>query len=149
MLKKEREQSRRLRVQVEISVVPFKHKYLQQVIELHKSQNYMGIEQICMGNLPKIGYVALMGSQPIACGFLRRVEGGFAQIDTLASNGYFGSNIRHDGINKVVDSLISEAKRLKLRGIISLTRDAGILKRAVDLGFHINDQAIIAISLKE
>jgi hypothetical protein len=109
----------------------------------------MGIEQISMKNLPKIGYIALLGAQPIACGFLRMVEGGFAQIDTLASNAHYGSQIRHEGVKQVVDSLVNESKRLKLRGIISLTKDVSTIGRAKALGFHVVDQTVIALPLKE
>lgn len=136
-------------MRAEISIVPFKHKYLQLIIDLHNSQNYMGIEQISMKNLPKIGYIALLGTQPVACGFLRRVEGGFAQIDTLASNAHYGSQIRHEGVKQVVDSLVNESKRLKLRGIISLTKDISTIGRAKALGFHVVDQTVIALPLKE
>ena len=136
-------------MQVEISVQPFRFKLLPMVMELHESQKYMGIEQITMKNLPKIGYVAVMGGHPIACGFLRRVEGGFAQIDTLASNAHFGSKIRNDGITTVVAALIQEAKDLKLRGIISITRDEGILKRAQSMGFHVVEHKVIALPLQE
>jgi hypothetical protein len=117
------------------------------IIELHNSQNYMSIEQITMQNLPRIGYVAIMGGHPIACGFLRRVEGGFAQIDTLASNAFFGSKIRNDGITLIVDELINEAKRLKLRGIISMTNDQGVMTRAKAIGFHEVQQSIIALPI--
>ncbi len=101
-----------------------------------------------MKMLPKIGYITLMNKQPIAAGFLRRVEGGFGQMDTLVSNPYFGSQIRHIGINKVVDLLIDEAKTLKLHGVIGFTPDAGILKRAIDRGFHTVEQVFIALPLR-
>lgn len=99
-----------------------------------------------MKSLPKIGYIALLNNQPIAAGFLRRVEGGYAQIDTLLSNPYFGSMIRHDGITKVVNNLLEDAKDLELKGIIAFTSDAGVIKRAKDIGFHVVDQVILAIA---
>lgn len=132
----------------EVSIVPFKYKHLPLLHEMLKSQNYLGICYIEMKTLPKIGFIALLNNQPIAAGFLRRVEGGFAQIDTLASNAYFGSQIRHAGVSKVVDSLIEEAKHLKLRGIISVSSDTGTLKRAIDLGFKaLDDQKVIVLPL--
>lgn len=102
-----------------------------------------------MKTLPKIGYIVLLNKQPIAAGFLRRVEPTFAQIDTLCSNAYFGSQIRHIGITKVVDALISDAKSLKLDGILALTEDEGTINRALSLGFHIVDQKVIGLPLKE
>lgn len=89
-----------------------------------------------------------MNKQPIAAGFLRRVEGGYAQIDTLVSNPYFGSKIRHEGIDKVVKSLIEDAKNLKLLGIIAFTSDNGVLSRASDMGFFtLDDQKLIGLRL--
>lgn len=134
-------------MQIEINLVPFKHKNLPQLLELLESNKYPSVEQIEMKTLPKIGYLALMGGHPIACGFLRRVEGNFAQIDTLTSNKHFGSKIRHEGIAKVVDALLLEAKVLKLSGIIALSSDQGVLDRAKDLGFHTVDQTVIALKL--
>lgn len=111
------------------------------------SQKYEGICNITMRTLPKIGYIATLNDQPVAAGFLRRLEPCFAQIDTLTSNAYFGSKIRHEGIKLVVDTLIEEAKSLKLQGIISHTADEGILQRAKDLGFHVVPQIIIALPI--
>lgn len=131
-----------------IDIVPFRYKLLPALIELHESQKYMDIACITMKTLPKTGYMALMGGHPIAAGFLRRVEPCFAQLDTLVSNAHFGSNIRHEGVKAVVDALLLEAKRLKLEGLIATTHDAGVLKRAEELGFHVVNQKVIALALK-
>ncbi len=114
-----------------------------------ESQKYPDLHNIQYKTLPKIGYVATLGKQPIAVGFLRRVEPCFAQIDTLATNAYAGSILRHEGISKVVDALINEAKSLKLKGIIAHTQDSGTLVRAKAIGFHVVPQTIIALSLQE
>lgn len=131
----------------EVSVIPFRFKYLSTLHELLDSNDYLNISEVNMKTLPKIGYIALLGGHPIAAGFLRKVEGGYAQIDTLTSNAHFGSQVRHMGINKVLDSLITDAKDLKLRGIISFTADTSIVKRAEDMGFHVVGQTIIALRL--
>lgn len=111
------------------------------------SNNYKHISDVEMKTLPKIGYIALLNDQPIAAGFLRRLEPCYAQIDTLISNKYFGSQIRHIGIQKVVDSLIQDAKDLNLDGIIAFTGDEGILNRASALGFNIVEQKILALPI--
>ena len=134
---------------VEINVTPFKFKHLESLISLLKSQNYPDIHNIQMRTLPKVGYIAFCGKEPIACGFLRRLEPCFAQIDTLVSNGFMGSVIRHEGIKIVVENLIEDAKRLKLEGIIAHTMDNGTLKRAESIGFKVVPQTIIALSLQE
>lgn len=91
--------------------------------------------------------MALLNGHPIAAGFLRRVEGNVAQLDCLTSNKHFGSIIRHQGIKLIVDTLINEAKALKLDGIIATTSDQGILKRAKELGFKVIPQTVIALKL--
>lgn len=131
----------------EISIVPFKYKYFPQLIEILQDRNFPNIEQVSMKSLPRIGYMALLHNQPIAAGFLRRVEGGYAQMDTLCSNPYFGSKIRHEAIHKVVSSLIEEAKDLKLLGIIAFTTDESVINRAKDLGFQVVSAQLISLPL--
>lgn len=108
-------------------------------------REYLGISTVNMQTLPKIGYIALLNKQPIAAGFLRRVEGGYAQLDTLVSNPYYGSLIRHEGIDKVVKALIDDAKDLKLHGIIAFSSDSGVLSRAETLGFTQINQSLIVL----
>jgi len=106
-----------------------------------------GIDTVTMKTLPKIGYIALLNKQPIAAGFLRRVEGGYAQMDTLVSNPYFGSQIRNIGISKVVDWLMKDAKELGLTGILAFTSEQSILDRAKDKGFTTFDHKVIGVRL--
>lgn len=129
----------------EINIEPFKFKHLPMLLDILNSQDYNGISDITMQTLPKIGYIAIMNNQPIAAGFLRRVEPCYAQLDTLCSNKMFGSIIRHSGITKIVDELLREAKSLKLEGVIAHTKDDGILARAKLIGFHIIEQTVIGI----
>lgn len=91
-----------------------------------------------------------MNGHPIAAGFLRRVEGGYAQLDTLTSNKHLGSIVRHQGITRVVDTLIQDAKDLRLQGIIAFTSDYSVKTRAEGLGFQVlSDHSLIALRLKE
>jgi hypothetical protein len=102
-----------------------------------------------LGNsIPKIGYIAMLGDQPLAAGFLRRVECDIvAQIDGLTSNKAFGSILRHRAIDLVVDQLILEAKELKLQGLIAFTHDKGVLSRAKDRGFSIMAESLISLTI--
>lgn len=110
-----------------------------------KDREYLAISTVNMQTLPKIGYLALLNKQPIAGGFLRRVEGGYAQLDTLVSNPYYGSLIRHEGIDKVVKALIEDAKDLKLHGIIAFSNDIGVLNRAETMGFTQLNHTLIVL----
>lgn len=131
-----------------ISIVPFKYKYLPLLLEMLEDRKF-DTKYTNMKTLPKIGYIALLNNQAIAAGFLRRVEGGYAQIDTLVSNTYYGSLIRHEGINKVLSALIQDAKDLKLNGIIGFTKDDGVLARVKSMGFQVLNYNIVSLSLLE
>jgi len=132
----------------EISITPYKAKHFELVLEMHKLQKSPSFSHLTHATMPKVGYIAMMGKQPIAAGFLRRLEPCYGQIDTLESNPLFGSKIRHEAIKKVVDELVSDAYRLKLQGIISFTGDTGTLSRAIGLGFVVLEgQTLIALPL--
>lgn len=126
---------------------PFKFKHYKDLISLLESQRYPDVASITYKTLPKVGFIAYLGKKPISAGFLRRLEPSFAHIDTLVSNGFFGSQVRHEAVTTVVNALLEEAVRLKLTGLIATTSDAGILKRAEDLGFKVVQQTILAIDL--
>lgn len=131
----------------EVYVIPFKYKHLELLYDMLEKRQYLNISLINMKTLPKIGYIALLNHQPIAAGFLRRVEGGYAQIDCLTSNPYFGSQVRNEGISKVIDNIIEEAKVLGLHGILGFTEDFGVLQRAKSLGFQVVEQTLIGLRL--
>lgn len=99
---------------------------------------------ITMKTLPKIGYIAFYNKVPVAAGFLARVEPNMGMLDSFTSNPYLGSQIRHEALKLVIDTLIDDAKRMKLKRIIAMSKDSGILNRALELGFvHIPYQFTI------
>lgn len=131
-----------------VNIVPFRFKHFKQLLDMHQSQGAAVTSLLTYRTLPKIGFIAMLGEQPVAAGFLRRLEPCFAHLDTLVSSAHFGSQVRHQGVTAVVDALIKEAKRLKLEGLIATTDDKGTLLRAEGLGFHVLDQSVIALSLR-
>lgn len=100
-----------------------------------ESQKYPNAKDITMKSLPKIGYIALYNGHPVAAGFLRRVEGRLALIDGLVSNAFMGGIIRHKGLDLILNTLIDEAKALKLEGLLGHSVDASVHKRVTELGF--------------
>lgn len=136
------------RIMAEISIVPFRYKLLPALLTMLQNQKYLEISTVTMKTLPKIGFMAIYNGHPVAAGFLRRVEGGYAQLDGLTSNPYFGSKIRHEGIDLVVDTLIQEAADLKLKGIIAFTKEPSIVSRAQEKGFKVIEQTLLAIPSK-
>lgn len=134
----------------ELEVIPFKFKHYPLLMEMLKDREYPEINRIVYRELPKIGYICLLGKQPVAAGFLRRVEGNvLAIMDTFASNPYFGSIIRHQGLNKIVDALIEDAKTLKLKGVMAFTVHKDILLRTEAIGFKQVNCATVVLSFEE
>lgn len=132
---------------IEVNLVPFKFQYFEMLLDMHKRRQYEGLPFITMKTLPKIGYICLLGQEPIAAGFLRRVEGGYGQLDTLVSSPHFGSKIRHVAISKVVEALLEDARTLRLEGIIAFSKDEGVLSRAESIGFKRLSDSLIGLSL--
>ena len=137
-----------------IETLTYNPKMFESIVLMHKSQGYPDMQCITIDSLPALGTVAFDfkedNGKPVAAAFLRMVEGGYAQIDTLVSNAATPSEMRHEGISKCVDKLIQEAKNLKLHGILATTKDETTITRALSLGFHVvTDHKVIALSLKE
>jgi hypothetical protein len=132
-----------------IEVSPYQESHFDLLLMLHETQSSPTVNDLTPETLPKIGYVAMEGAVPVAMGFLRMIEGGFAQIDTLVSNGDLPSEMRHEGLTKLVDRIIETAKEKQLLGLMCLTRDEGILNRAESLGFHRLFMIPIGLNLTE
>lgn len=130
-----------------ITVTAYQPSYFDHLVMLHETQGSHISHNLEPSWLPEIGYVATEGSIIVAIGFLRRVEGGYAQIDTLVTNADLEPLMRHEGISAVVDELILKARVLELKGIICHTSDEGILKRARAIGFKSIPQTIIGLTL--
>lgn len=98
--------------------------------------------------LPKIGFIVSSETQYIAAGFLRRLEGGFGQLDTFVTNPNASSEDRNEALNLLTERLINEAKLLELRGIYAISSDVSVLKRAVATGFQLLPQCIVGLNLE-
>lgn len=127
-------------------VSEYQSSYFDHLIALHESNDcpYTGI--LTPETLPRIGYIAYDGAI-VGMGFLRMVEGGYGQIDTLVSNKNLSSITRHEGINLIVQAILEKAKQLNLLGIVSYTQDESVVKRALSMGFVDTKQTVIAKNL--
>lgn len=104
-------------------------------------------EATLSSHIPKIGYIAMLGDQPMAACFIRRVECDIiAQIDGLTSNKAFDSILRHKAIDMILTQLITEAKAMKLQGLIGCTKDDGVMKRIKELGFKTLTEKLVVLS---
>lgn len=95
----------------------------------------------------EIGFVVFNENEPICAAFLRLIEGKYALLDGLISNPNAESQLRNDGINLVVEKIISIAKHLGIKQIIAFSIDKGTLSRALLYGFAIADDRMIKLDL--
>lgn len=97
--------------------------------------------------VPAIGYVAYCRGEPIACAFIRAVEGGYAQLDGLASNPSAPGEMRHSAIDLVVEKVMKEAKALGYKGMLAYSVDAATLMRSIRHGFKVMPHVLIVADL--
>jgi N-acetylglutamate synthase-like GNAT family acetyltransferase len=99
--------------------------------------------------VPKIGYVAMHNDDMIAVAFLRMVEGGFAQLDGLASNPDYSGTIRHEAQDLVIDKCLKHAKSLGINHIYAFTSNIAPLTRSFRHGFVELPHLVVAIDLNK
>lgn len=114
------------------------------VVEFDKQSHYGSLVE-CLSarnayipglkEMPKVGYVTYNGEQPVAFAFLRKVEGGFGQIDGLTSNPECSAEDRHQGIDLAVSALLDKAKKLNIFQLMFTSEDAGTIMRSEKYGF--------------
>jgi len=99
--------------------------------------------------VPGIGFIAYAGSTPISVGFLRLVEGGFAQIDGLTTNPEAPAQFRDRANDLIAESLISKAKSMNLKAIIASSTDKHTVLRAEKYGFALMPHTLFALNLND
>lgn len=116
---------------------------------MHLAQHSKSYGSISRETLPEIGYIVYSDTEYhyVAAGFLRMVEGGFCQIDTMVTNPNLTGDVRNEGLILLVDTMIQKAKDLGLLGIVSYTTDNSVISRALGLGFKLVDHKVIALQL--
>lgn len=130
-----------------LSVEPYKSEDFSTLVLLHERQGSDTAGVLTAETLPALGFKAVIDTDVVAFGFLRMVEGGFAQFDTLVTNPNYPSDTRHLAVSMLVQTIIDTAKLLKLKGLIAHTTDKTIISRAVETGFHVTPYTLIALPL--
>lgn len=101
-------------------------------------------------DLPEIGFIAFDAQEPIAVGFLRKMEGPYAMIDSFISNPLVLSMMtRVHAIDLITQELIQKAKQLEIRHLMAFCEYTGTLKRSYRHGFKKLSCAMIGLSLEE
>lgn len=128
-----------------MDIYKYEPKHFKIVQFLHETQKSPLSKHLESKNIPEIGYIVANSNYIVAAGFLRKLEGGYAMIDTLVSNGALPGDTRHLGLSLLIDELIKSAVTLNLTGIISLTTDNGVISRAKSLGFRADNQTVVSL----
>lgn len=100
-----------------------------------------------LDNLPHKGKIIYYMGAPVAIGFIRDVEGGFAMIDGFLADPDCDVNIRSECLDLLTFELIDLAKSLRLNKIFALTTNRKTIKRAQKLGFHKQKHVLISKSV--
>ena len=121
--------------------------HFKDLVLMHRLQESRIADILEEETVPAYGWIAYNGSIPVAAGFLRLIEGGYAQIDTLVSNPTTPSVVRHKAISQIVNNCVEDARWMRLKGIVSYTRDESVLKRAIAIGFQAMPDIVISLNL--
>lgn len=97
--------------------------------------------------MPKVGYVTYEGDTIIAAAFLRKVEGGYGQIDGLTSNPYATAEQRHAGIDLAVSAIIAQSKKLNINNVLFISVDESTIMRSQKYGFKKLPLSVLAADL--
>lgn len=100
-------------------------------------------------DLPEIGYITVDRNRPIAAGFIRRMEGNFAMLDSLITDPLAVAELRSKAIDLVVTKLIKEAKLLEIKHFFAFSKDANTIERSLKHGFMKLPDTVIGVDLSQ
>jgi hypothetical protein len=106
-----------------------------------------GMAAEALDNIPHKGRIIYYNARPIAIGFIRDVEGGFAMIDGYLADPDSDVNIRSKCLDLLTLDLFEYAKSLKLNKIFAFTVNKKTIKRALKLGFNKQKHTLILRSI--
>lgn len=98
---------------------------------LKARDHYLPVDE----EMPETGLIAYYDNIPAAAVFLRKVEGGYGQIDGLTSNPDLESSVRSDALDMVINHILIIAKNDGIKQLISFTSDKNTLLRSLRHGF--------------
>lgn len=86
-------------------------------------------------DMPEFGLIAIKGDTPIAAGFIRRVEGPYAILDSFITNPDTPSEFRDRALDLITEKLITIADYNNVTKLISFTTEKNIFIRSIKHGF--------------
>lgn len=107
------------------------------------------IDQDFLSLLPEHGYIAYLDDHPIACGFLRKCEGGIGIVDSFCSNPKMPGQLRHQALDLIINKLVRDCKELNIKGLIAFSSDSSIIQRSLRHNFMKLDQQVMTLFISK
>lgn len=98
-------------------------------------------------DMPEIGFVSLEQDSVVSCGFLRRVEGGYAQFDGLATDPDAPPELRAKANDLIIDHICNVASEMGIKHILAYSTDINTILRAERHGFALLPHALFVKNL--
>lgn len=98
--------------------------------------------------MPATGFIVYDDQTPVAAAFLRRVEGGYAQVDGLTSNPHCSKERRHKALNLTIQRCVEAAEAMGVKHIISFCLDNSTTRRAELNGFEKQPHTVVTLTIK-
>ncbi len=126
------------------------------VIRFNKSKHFTPLQECWAAHgayvpkdVPKVGFIAVKDHKLVAAVFLRRVEGGYGQIDGLVSNPTSSPEDRNKAIDLVSTKIMEQAKKLCPNGVLMMTKCKNTLMRSQKYGFEKSLLTVLAADLNK
>lgn len=116
-----------------MELLKFKQEFIPHLKEWLEKRN---LNTEVVNELPEHGYLVVENNQAICAGFIRQVEGGYGLIDSFISNPEMIAMKRHEGLNLLIDQLLSDALKRGMKQVLATTTDAHTIERALSRGFE-------------
>lgn len=81
-------------------------------------------------DLPEYGLIAFEQGEVVAAGFIRRIEGPYAMLDSYITNAKVLSEVRDLALDRITDKLIKWTASHQITKVISFTADKNTIVRA-------------------
>ena len=97
---------------------------------------------------PKYGFMAFDDDKAIASCFLRRVEGGYGQIDGLVVDKTIAKCLKRQAIDTVIKKCRDKAKSLRMKGVLAFCQSDRTIVTALSHGFVQLPHTMLGLNVK-
>lgn len=109
---------------------PDKHQaLLQEVLDIRH------IKEDVVKDLPEFGLVALNHDEFVAAGFIRKIEGYYAMLDSYISNPSVSPLTRDQALDIITAKLVSISKEHGVEKLLAFSADTNTIERSIRHGF--------------